>query len=167
MPREWNVYNFYVNSTELFDGLIEELASYSKGLMESGEMEDFYYNRYNFPPAPPYLRFGCHNLKEEEKMIKKADRLLAERKITRRENVKPDLTDVDGVVMDYVRLTARKITETIRADFKKTPTNKQAAYLIHLFMNNFFGYVNEKEIYSGLAASMKTAIDEARSMSKK
>jgi hypothetical protein len=167
MPQEWNVYNFYLNSTELFDEIIEDLSSYSKILIESGEMDGFYYNRYNFPPTAPYLKFGCHNLKKEERLMKRVDRLIDESKITRREIAKPDLTDVDGVAMDYIKLTARKITETISTDFKKPPTTKQAAYLIHLFMNNFFGYVKEEEIYSGLAQSMKDAIDKAKSATNK
>jgi hypothetical protein len=157
MPQEWNVYNFYLSSTELFDEIVEDLSSYSKDLIASGEMDGFYYNRYNFPPTPPYLRFGCHNLKEEEKLMKKVDRLIDKGRITRREIYKPDLTDVDGVIMDYIKLTARKITETIKADLGKNLTIAQAAYLIHLTMNNFLWYQQEREIYSGLVKSMKNS----------
>ena len=167
MPREWSVYNFYLGSIELFDETTEHLSSYSKGLIESGEMDGFYYNRYNFPPTPPYLRFGCHNLKEEEKLMKKVDRLINKGRITRREITEPDLTDVDGIVMDYIKLTARKITETIKADLGKNLTIAQAAYLIHLTMNNFFWYQQEREIYSGLAESMKNSLKTAESRLKK
>jgi len=163
MPQEWNVYNFYLSSTELFDEIVEDLSSCSRDLIASGEMDGFSYNRYNFPPTPPYLRFICYNLKEEKKLMKRVDRLIEEGKITKREIAKPDLTDVDGVVMEYIKLTARKITETIKVDLKKPLTTKQAAYLIHLFMNNFFGYVEEEGIYLGLAQSMRNAIDKAQS----
>ena len=166
MPLEWNVYNFYLSSIELFDEITESLSSYAKGLIQSDEMDDFYYNRYNFPPTPPYLRFGCHNLKEEEKLMKEVDRLTDEGKITRKEIAKPDLTDVDGLVMDCIKLTARKITETIKAYLGKTLTSAQAAYLIHLTMNNFFGYQQEREIYSGLTESMKNSLEAAKSRLK-
>jgi hypothetical protein len=166
MPQEWKVYNFYLSSTELFDEIIEKLSSHAKGLIQSDEMDDFYYNRYNFPPTPPYLRFGCYNLEEDEKLMKEVDRLIDEGKITRREIAKPDLTDVDGLVMDYIKLTARKITETIRAHLGKTLTEAQAAYLIHLTMNSFFGYQQERDIYSGLTKSMKNSLEAARSRLK-
>ena len=163
MTQEWSVYNLYLSSSEHFDEVIESLSSFAKSLMKKGDMADFYYNRYNVPPTSSYLRFGCHKIKTEKKMMKRIDELISQGKITRKESTNPDLTDGDGVVMDKIKLIARKITETINVEFKQPLTTTQAAYLIHLSMNHFFGYVQEKEIYSGLTESIKTAIRKTTS----
>jgi len=166
MTEEWSVYNLYLNSVELFDEVISSLSSFANGLIRDGEVIGFYYNRYNFPKTPPYLRFGCHKIKTEARMMKRIDELIIEGKITRKEPTKPDLTDVDGVVMDKIKLTARKLTETIKNDFEQPLTIKQAVYLVHLSLNNFFGYLQEKEVYSGLVQSMEDAIEKAKSKLK-
>jgi hypothetical protein len=164
ITQEWDVYNLYLSSAEQFDEVIESLCSYAKSLIEKGDLAGFYYNKYNVPPNPPYLRFGCYRIKAE--VVAKIDDLIKQGKITSKESTSPDLTDVDGVVMDRIKLTARKITEVIKDDFKQALTVKQTFYLIHLSMNHFFGYMKEREIYSALTKSMEEALKKTTQKKK-
>jgi hypothetical protein len=167
MTQEWNVYNLYLSSAEHFDEVLESLCSFAKNLIEKGDLVDFYYNKYNVPPTPPYLRFGFYKIKAEMKLMEKIDELISKGKITSKESPNPDLTDVDGVAMDRIKLTARKITEVIKTDLRQPLTVKQTFYLIHLFMNHFFSYVKEGEIYSALTESMEEAIKKTTQTKKR
>jgi len=71
--------------------------------------------------------------------------MIKEDQIIKAETVEPDLGNVDGIEMDKIKLTARKITEIVKKDLGKGITTSQAANLIHLSMNHFFGYINERK----------------------
>lgn len=117
-------------------------------------------NLYNIPAkVPPHIRFGFYKLRDETAINEKIEEFRRQGKITRVKTTQPDLTDVDGVVMDKIKLTARKITQLITEDFERI-TKKQAGYLIHLSMNPLFGYVDEREIYLNCVASVEKAIRE-------
>ena len=102
--------------------------------------------------------FGFYKLRDEKVIKEKIGELKKQSKITRVEPTQPDLNEADGVAIDKIKLTARKITELVKADFKEPLTTQQAFYLIHLSMNPLFGYAAEREIYLSLAKSMEKAI---------
>jgi len=161
MSEEWKVYNLFVSSPEVSQEVIDNISSFGETLKRSGDLDDFYYNCYYIPPkVPAHVRFGFYKLRDETTMEKKFKELEKQGKIIKVELIEPDLSDVDGVAMDKIKLTCRKITELIEAEFKEPISKKQASYLIHLSMNPLFGYIDEREIYLGLTASMEKIIRE-------
>jgi len=159
MSHEWKVYNLFVSSTDVFQEIIDIIGSYAETLVRNGDLSGFYYNCYNIPPkVPAHVRFGFYKLRDEKAMKDKIGEFQNKGKITKVEPTQPDLNEVDGVVIDKIKLTARKIAELVKADFEKPITIQQASYLIHLSMNPLFGYVAEREIYLNLTRSIEKAI---------
>lgn len=160
MNQEWIVYNLFISSPTFFQEIVNSLKLFAEKLIESGDLADFYYNRYYIPPkVPAHIRFGFYKLRDEKLMKEKIEELKRQGKIIKVEPTKPDLMDVDGVIMDKIKLTASKITQLITKDFEHI-TKQQAAYLIHLAMNPLFGYVDEREIYLHCLTSVEKAIRE-------
>ena len=147
--EEWAVYNLFPSSPETSVEITENIKSFAKELVSNGKLSGFYYNFYNIPPkVPAHIRFGFYRLEDVKSWEKKLNEFKEQGKISKIEHVQPDLTDVGGVAMDKIKLTARKITELIQEDLGVI-TDHQASYLIHLSMNPIFGYVmNEKSICS-------------------
>ena len=159
MNQEWKVYNLFVSSPDIFQEIIDTISSFAETLIKNGDLVGFYYNCYNIPPSvPAHVRFGFYKLRDEKVIKEKIGELKKQSKITRVEPTQPDLNEADGVAIDKIKLTARKITELVKADFKEPLTTQQAFYLIHLSMNPLFGYAAEREIYLSLARSMEKAI---------
>lgn len=162
MNEEWAIYNLFASSPEAIREVTNEIKSLAKMLVAEAIVQDFYYNLYydfqNIPPKiPAHVRFGFYKLKDATMLEKKFNELKQKDKITKIESIQPDLANVDGVVMDKIKLTARKITDIIQEDFG-TPTKHQTSYLIHLSMNPIFGYDNEREIYLFSTALAEHAI---------
>lgn len=158
MNEEWAIYNLFTSSPETNREIANEMKSFAKMLIAEGLVQDFYYNLYNIPPkVPPHVRFGFYKLKDTTMLEKKFNELKEKGKITKIEIDEPDSTDVEGVAMDKIKLTARKITDIIQKDFEGL-TPHQASYLIHLSMNPLFGYVNEREAYLLSTALVEEAI---------
>jgi hypothetical protein len=131
MSEEWKVYNLFVRSPDINQEVTENIKSFAKTLVTNGDLNSFYYNLYNVPPkVPAHIRFGFYKLEDAKILEKKFDELKEQGKIAKAERVQPDLTDVNGVAMDKIKLTARKITDIIQEDFGGI-TEHQASYLIH------------------------------------
>lgn len=161
MSQEWKVYNLFVSSPNIFQEIIDAISSFAETLIKKGDLVGFYYNCYNIPPkVQAHVRFGFYKLRDEPTMREKIAELEKQRKITKVELAQPDLRKADEVAIDKIKLTARKITEIVKADFKKPITIQQAYYLIHLSMNPLFGYIAEREIYLSLTQAMEKAIRE-------
>jgi hypothetical protein len=162
MSDEWKVYNLYVSSPDKRQEIVRKIGSFAEKLVEDGNLAGFYYNLYYIPKkVPAHVRFGFYRLGDERELREKFEKLKKQGRITKVELAKPDLSDADGVTVDEIKLTARKVTELLKADFGKAINKKQAYYLIHLAMNPFFGYVDEREIYLSLAMAMEKAIRES------
>lgn len=143
----------------MFQELIDAISSFAETLIKKGDLVGFYYNCYHIPlKMPAHVRFGFYKLRDEQKMREKIAELERQRKITKVELTEPDLSKADEVAIDKIKLTARKITALVKADFKKPITIQQAYYLIHLSMNPLFGYIAEREIYLSLTQAMEKAI---------
>lgn len=158
MCEEWVVYNLFLSSPEIRLEITEDMKSFSKELVSRGKLSGFYYNFYNIPPKiPAHIRFGYYKLEDAKSLEKKLIEFIEQGKLSYIEHVQPDLTDVGGVIMDKIKLTARKITELAQDELGNL-TDHQASYLIHLSMNPIFGYVNEREIYLLCTALVEEAI---------
>ena len=151
----------FVSSPDIREEILDTIRSLAISLMKNGDLIDFYYNLYNIPPrVPTQVRFGFYRLRDKTMIRKKFDELKNQGMITKVETLEPDLGDADGVAIDKIKLTARKITELIKKDFQGSISVKQAHYLIHLSMNPLFGYVDERKIYLGLTKAIEKAIRE-------
>ncbi len=159
IKEDWVVLNIYLNSPTLFDEIIIIVNELSDKLIEESNLVGYYYNRYYYPSkTDTHLRYGFHKLHNKDDVIIRLKKLEKENRIKNFKQVEPDLKIVDGMVMDELKLTARKLTKIIKTDFNNKISVKQAVYLIHLSMNPFFSYKDELELYSSLLNSTKLAL---------
>lgn len=173
MAEDWKVYNIFASTPNARESIVEAIRSISETLTKNGDLEGFYYNLYfitdekGHVKVPPHVRFGFYKLKDETMIRDKLGELEKNRIVVRVEPTTPDLSDADGIPIDRIKLTARKITELLKADFGQPLTEAQAYYLIHLSMNPLFGYVSERNVYLTLTAAMEKAIRENNILPKK
>lgn len=161
MSEEWKVYNLFVSSSDIFQEIIDIIGSFAEALIKNRDLVDFYYNCYNIPPkVSAHVRFGFYKLRDEIAIKEKIEECEKQGKITKVGPTQPDLIEADGVPIDIIKLTSRKITELIKANLKEPITVQQAYYLIHLSMNPLFGYVAERKLYLGLTKAIEKAIRE-------
>lgn len=155
MSEKWNVYHLFVSSPDIRQEIIDAINSFSKTLIKNGDLVDFYYNRYYDPQkVPPLVTFGFYKLRDEKTMEKKFRELKKQGKITKVEPTNPDLRDADGIAIDKIKLTARKITELLKTNLREPITIKQAFYIVHFSMNPLFSYEEEKKLYLKLFKAM-------------
>jgi hypothetical protein len=167
VTSQFKVFNLYTACPDDRQEIVKIMNSFAKQLMNEGKLVDFYNTVYFFPPEKPYVRFGFLNLRDENMVNDKFTELQDKGKITNWVKTKSDREKVDGVVMDRVKIVSRRISELIQTEFKNPLTVKQANYLIHLAMNNFFGYIDERELYLSLTISMEKALRANQSIPKK
>lgn len=173
MSEDWKVYSIFASTANARESIVEAIRSISETLTKKGDLGGFYYNLYfitdekGHVKVPPHVRFGFYKLKDETMIRDKLEELEKNRIVLRVEPTTPDLSDADGVPIDRIKLTARKITELLKADFEQPLTEAQAYYLIHLSMNPLFGYISERNVYLTLTAAMEKAIRENNILPKK
>lgn len=164
MVDEWNVLKIFATDFRLLEKIDEAVQRVADLLMKKGDLKDFSYNIYFIADTqgvvkiPPHMRYSFYNLKDEKMILDKVEELKKEGLVSKVEKSTPDLRDADGIPIERIKLTSRKIAELVKTDLGKGLTPTQAYYLIHLAMNALLGYVNERETYLLLTASMEDAI---------
>jgi hypothetical protein len=158
MASEWKVFNiFFKDQLTLNDA--RKFSEVCEKLKREGSLGDYYYNMYSVEKV--HLRLGLkkatqqaeNDLRVTINELQKAGRVIGV------EPAAPDLTDVDGVVMDDIKCFSRELSDIVVKRFGKTPTVNQAAYMIHFMMNQLsYPYQSELELYSTLDYSIRIAL---------
>ena len=151
--EDWFVVQLYISSPNEMNEVLEVLDERGKKLMAEGFLADFYYNMYD-----RRVKFGFYKASEQTQgsINKTIDALRQAGKVQKAELTDPDLNDLDGLPMDIIKCTSRRVSQLIKKDFKRVPTFRQAVYLVHFAMNQFcFSYDEESKIYQELLLMAK------------
>ncbi len=140
---QWKVVNVFLSSRSSGRRVAKSVSRSARGLARRKLLEDFYFNKYTLKDSN-YVRFGFYQLQPEGE-AKLREKMAKRGKVS---PGSPDLKEVDGVALDAIKCSARKVSELVSKEFKGSPTVLQSAYLIHFFLNQlFFSYEDELKLY--------------------
>jgi hypothetical protein len=131
MADDWSVFSIYYGEGFSLDD-IQRLVDLCKSLNERDLLDDFFFNKYG-----DHVRFGFKNSTEKSRLEFGAflKELQESMRVSKTEETKPDLSNVDGIIMDDIKCVSRELRDTVTIRFGKTPTTQQESYLIHFMMN--------------------------------
>lgn len=143
LSDQWKVTNVFLPSESSGRKAVKSVSRSARGLVKRKLLKDLYFNKYTLKDSD-YVRFGFYQLKLDAE-AKLSGEMAKKGRVS---PGSPDLKDVDGVVLDRIKCSARKVSELVSKEFNGAPTILQSAYLIHFFLNQlFFSSEDELKLY--------------------
>jgi len=140
---EWKVVNVFLPSRSSGRKVVKSTSRSARGLVKKKALKDFYFNKYKSKDSN-YVKFGFYQMQHDAE-AKLSEEMAKKGKVS---PGSPDLKQVDGVVLDQIKCSARKVSELVSKEFNGSPTVLQSVYLIHFLLNQlFFSYEDELKLY--------------------